>query len=581
MRQRTFTVALLVMTLGLFVATSMLSFSESAQRKLLATTIRSSGWVAYQGQLEYVKTMAALDVARANPDADALDRLAFRMEILLSRLRILRGSEDGRVLESIGTLAAALTIYEDDIEKYVTRLEGSPPNAALAPALLANWREDLNPLGRDLQKILEAAVVYNEEIFRREKELASSPATVPLALMFLCGAGLVSLLVVQAGRDRRRLEEVLTVRQAQATLEQNFRAAIETIPAIVVIFDPLTHEVRFLNHAAGDIIDRSPEHPGWAPLTRAAVESVQGRVGGDMHEVKVSVSRDGGEVVSLRGGLREVVWKERAHYLLALADVTRVRDAELQLMQAAKLATLGEMATAIAHETNQPLAVIKMAVANARRLLDGGAPGAPLLAKLDRIDDQVERVRRITDQVRRYGRMAGQQREPFALRAAIDLAISFVAEQYRASGIRLNLHLEFSADLAAAGEQTMFEQVIVNILVNARDALEGADGPDRPAVTVRGSLAGARVWLEIEDNAGGIAPDILPRIFEPFTTSKPVGTGTGLGLSMSRNIVRDMGGDITAANTARGARFTIDLPARRLAAGPAAPDAKTPDREAA
>ena len=580
-RQRILTLALVVMTFGLFAATSMLYFSESAQRKLLATTIRTSGWVAYQAQLEYVKSMAALDVAQDNPTAARLDRLAFRLEILLSRLQILRESEDGRILHSIGELADALAAYGAGIENFLTRLEEAPPDRTQVGALLASWRSELNPLGRDLQKILEAAVIYNEEIFRREKALARSPATVPLTLMFLCGGGLVSLLVVQAGRDRRRLDEVLTVRQAQATLEHNFRAVIETIPAIVVIFDPVTSAVRFVNQAAGAIVDHSPAHPDWEALTRAAVESAQGRLDGDMHEVNVSIAREAGEVVSLRGGLREVVWKGRSQYLLALADVTKVRDAELQLMQAAKLATLGEMATAIAHETNQPLSVIKMAVANARRLVGGETRETALVAKLDRIDDQVERVRRITDQIRRYGRMNGVQREPFAVRSAVDLAISFIAEQYRASGIRLNLHLDFPADVAATGEQTMFEQVVVNILVNARDALEAADGVGRPAVTVRGSMVGSHIWIEIEDNAGGISPDILPCIFEPFTTTKPVGKGTGLGMSMSRNIVRDMGGDIKAINTACGARFTIDLPGTRLAAAPSGTAKQARDLKAA
>jgi C4-dicarboxylate-specific signal transduction histidine kinase len=230
-------------------------------------------------------------------------------------------------------------------------------------------------------------------------------------------------------------------------------------------------------------------------------------------------------------------------------------------MQSAKLATLGEMATAIAHETNQPLAVIKMAVANARRLILAGVVGDALLAKLARIDGQVDRVKTITDQIRRYGRPASRQQEPFGVEKALTLAIGFVAEQYRAAGIRLDIQLDLPDELRISGEQTMFEQVIVNLLINARDAIASADG-DRPPpiVWVRAKVESETLLITVEDNAGGIRPDMLTKLFEPFRTTKPAGKGTGLGLSLSRSILRDMAGDIEAENVALGARFRIRLP---------------------
>jgi C4-dicarboxylate-specific signal transduction histidine kinase len=270
--------------------------------------------------------------------------------------------------------------------------------------------------------------------------------------------------------------------------------------------------------------------------------------------------------MSLRGSLCDILWEGQHRQLLALADISKTRDAELQVMQAAKLATLGEMATAIAHETNQPLAVIKMAVANAERLVANGADGDAVTAKLTRISDQVDRIKRITDQVRRYGRMASRQEEPFDLHNAIGLAIGFVAEQYRAAGIRLKIDLDLPPALTVAGEQTMFEQVIVNILVNARDAFESRrDGAVAPLVVVHAVTAGNSVVIIITDNAGGIRADMVAKVFEPFATTKPDGQGTGLGLSMSRSIVRDMRGDIDATNEGDGAMFTIRLPIAGIA----------------
>jgi C4-dicarboxylate-specific signal transduction histidine kinase len=157
--------------------------------------------------------------------------------------------------------------------------------------------------------------------------------------------------------------------------------------------------------------------------------------------------------------------------------------------------------------------------------------------------------------------MASRQEEPFDLHDAIGLAIGFVAEQYRAAGIPLKIDLDLPPALAVAGEQTMFEQVIVNLLVNGRDAFEGErNSVVPPLVIVHAATAGDNVVISVTDNAGGIRPDMLAKVFEPFTTTKPAGKGTGLGLSMARSIVRDMRGDIEATNEGAGAKFAIRLP---------------------
>ena len=275
---------------------------------------------------------------------------------------------------------------------------------------------------------------------------------------------------------------MLTARRAQAATESNFRAAIEVIPAGIVIFDGASQAISFVNPAAAALIDKSPLHPDWQRLTGAVVGASEPLPHQRIQSVNVAFSRPGGQVISLRVSLCDITWEGRKKRLLAFTDVSKIRDAELQVMQAAKLAMLGEMATAIAHETNQPLAVIKMAAANAMRIVKNGAAGGALLAtKLKRISDQVDRVKRITDQVRRYGRLASLQQEPFRLREAIALAAGFVAEQYRAAGIALDIDLDLTPDLSVVGEQVMFEQVVVNILVNARDAFTRRLARETPA----------------------------------------------------------------------------------------------------
>ncbi|MFM9856920.1 ATP-binding protein [Pseudoxanthobacter sp. M-2] len=449
--------------------------------------------------------------------------------------------------------------YEAIIDDFLAEVDLQPDVIVPAPRL-NKLHDELQPLNRTLQKILQTSVAYNENIYKREQELAKSPAFIPLALMFFSVTSLVVFVLMQAMRDRQRLLAVEHA-QAEAThMQENLRALIRAMPALVVVFDSLNNVVSFANPQAQTLIDTAPPTSReWRRFLKAAQDSLSA----DQAEgvlVSFSFQRANGSILALRGRRQRVMWEGRQQCMLALADTTQIRDAELQIMQTAKLATLGEMASAIAHEINQPLTVIRMAAANAQRLLANGNT-ASLEAKLERINAQIERARRITDQVRRYGRTPTLTSEPFSPRRAIDLAISFVAEQYGMSGIRLVIDLDLPLELQVAGEQTLFEQVIVNLLINARDAFEeNRSKGAHPIVQVQARVEGEQVSVRIQDQAGGIRQDILDVVFEPFTTTKSESQGTGLGLSLSRKIIRSMKGEITASNSAGGALFAITLP---------------------
>ncbi|WP_051357058.1 sensor histidine kinase [Azorhizobium doebereinerae] len=556
--------ALIVTTLGLFLATGMLYVSQNQHRALLSATVRSSGWVAYQAQLEYVKTQSQFDITMLRPSRRALDELQFRLELLRSRLPLLYDSDEGRLLQEVAAQKEVLQHYEVVLDALIDSLPGLSPTApGTLPSLRSAFYE-IEPLGRVLQKVLMQSVAYNEEIFRREREVAASPAVVPFALLFVSGTCLVAILFMDGRRDRQRLAEVTAAKAEVTAVQDNLRAIIEAMPIGTIIVDPAGDQVRFINPSAAALVDPSPEHPEWKRLIRLAFEAAVDENGRRSGSLSMAFTKPRGEIVSLRGAVCGVIWEGRPQILILLTDTSRMRNAELQLMQAAKLATLGEMATAIAHELNQPLAVIKMAVANARRLVLSEADPEAVTTKLDRIGTQVDRAKRITDQVRRYARMPSDQSGSFSCRHAVELAAGFVAEQYRAAGIRMALDMDISPDLMLTGEQTMFEQVIVNLLVNARDAYDSKKHDTRQAqVTVRARVTDAEVVIEVEDDAGGIREDIIGQIFDPFCTTKSADKGTGLGLSMARNVVRDMNGTIAAANVEGGARFTITLPVAR------------------
>ena len=546
-------------TACLFAATTFLYLDHARQREMLAVGIRTSGWVAYQAQIELIKTLAALRIDAVDPTDVGQEDVLLRIEILRSRLPILYESEEGKLLNEIPQHVPVIKGYEAVIDDFLAEVEAQP-QVLISTERLNKLHDDLQPLTRTLQKILQTSVAYNQSIYKREQELSRSPAIIPLALMFFSGTSLVVFVLLQAMRDRQRLQAVERAQAEAAHMQENLRALIRAMPALVVVFDSLNNVVSFANPQAQMLIDAAPPTSSeWRRFLKAAQDSLTGYEA-DGVLVNFSFQRANGTILALRGRRQPVMWEGRQQCLLALADTTQIRDAELQLMQAAKLATLGEMASAIAHEINQPLTVIRMAAANAQRMLASGDTTS-LDAKLERINAQIERARRITDQVRRYGRTPTMHAEPFMLRRAIDLAISFVAEQYSMSGIRLLIDLDLPNDLRVSGEQTLFEQVIVNLLINARDAFEeNRSAGAHPVVRVEARVEGEQASVRIQDQAGGIRQDILDVVFEPFTTTKSESNGTGLGLSLARKIIRGMRGEITASNASGGAVFAIALP---------------------
>jgi len=240
-------------------------------------------------------------------------------------------------------------------------------------------------------------------------------------------------------------------------------------------------------------------------------------------------------------------------------DITELKQIQAQVIQASKLATLGEMATSVAHELNQPLNVIRMAAGNTRRKVRKGNANLEYLdQKLERIEDQTARAAAIINHMRMFGRKAEEKPEKIDPRDVISNAIDLMGEQLRLSGIEIEMDFP-EACSRVSGHTIQMEQVVLNLLTNARDAMVDNEGETR--ITLRVFEDEAGVHITSQDTGGGIPEGVIPRIFEPFYTTKEMGKGTGLGLSVSYGIIRDMGGSITAANVDDGALFTITLPA--------------------
>ena len=355
--------------------------------------------------------------------------------------------------------------------------------------------------------------------------------------------------------------------------EERYRILVEDSPAMICRYRP-DLSLTFGNRPLAAYLECTPEQlPGlnlgnW--MSAQQRESFLQRLTRLSPEFPVSTAE-----INLQLPGREHawwVWSDRGVFdeqgqLLEIQavgrDNTEVRRSQQQLTQSAKMATLGEMATGLAHEINQPLNVMRMAIINVlKRLGNGDVQVDYLTDKLNRIDAQVQRAARVVDHMRVFGRRSEIEQQPFNPAQAIEGTLSLLAEGMRGKGVELRIS-ETGFEVQVRGYVDQLEQVLINLMVNARDALlsKRETHPEfKPWIAVYAERDPQSVRLWVEDNGGGIDPRLLERIFEPFFTTKPVGIGTGLGLSVSYGIVENMGGKLSVRNSTEGARFCIELP---------------------
>lgn len=247
-----------------------------------------------------------------------------------------------------------------------------------------------------------------------------------------------------------------------------------------------------------------------------------------------------------------------------------LRDKQEQLVQAGKLATLGELTTGVAHELNNPLNNIGLFIGNViDQIRLGGVSRDVDLERvardLDKATAQVRKATEIISHLRTFGRTAPVSREPVAVNEVVLHALSLMQEQLRLRDIEVALDLA-AEDPTVAASPIQLEQVFINLLTNARDALadvspDGAGTPGGRRIEIRSSVRPGWAEVLVRDSGPGIPPGLERRIFDPFFTTKGVGKGTGLGLAITYGILKDHGGSITVVRRHEpGAAFLVQLP---------------------
>jgi two-component system, LuxR family, sensor histidine kinase DctS len=451
-----------------------------------------------------------------------------------------------------------------------------------------------------------------QTLLLRANSAAGKPGLIPnLAIALVLGLSLALFAVVMLlVRDVRRRAE------AEAALAEafGFRKAMEDSLSTGLRARDMAGAVTYANPAfcqmVGFTLDElrsAAAHPPYWPPEHAAEYAERqrtrlaggGRAPGEAREGYESVFlRKDGErfpVMIYEAPLRDRSGAQTG-WMSAVLDLSaqrRIEDLSRQqherLQASARLATVGEMASLLGHELNQPLAAIASYAAGSLNVLDDADPAATpasthslLRPALTRIAEQAERAGRVIKSVHDFVRRREQPRESLAADRLLEGVLPLVRMQARKSSARVEIELPPAPERVprVSCDRTLVEQVLLNLARNGIQAMEGgaaqADGAERVLrIRVHAAAAG-RVLFEVADRGPGIAPDVAARLFTPFFTTRA--EGMGLGLSLCRTVVEQHGGtlEFAAGADGLGTVFRFSLPAARerepepdLAAAPA------------
>src|SRR5881397_2898639 len=353
------------------------------------------------------------------------------------------------------------------------------------------------------------------------------------------------------------LESEAALRERVRTLERHLHKRDEQRRAMLHIMTDLNefnkrlgNQRKAMLHILGDYErDRSRlarRSGGLDNSRRALLHILQ-----DSHQSNLRLANSRKAMIHIMGDLRETTAEIQGRE-------QELRDKQEQLVQAGKLATLGELTTGVAHELNNPLNNIGLFMGNALDLIGLGVTDKEHIAReLQNAMRQVRKATEIISHLRTFGRVAPVSRELVSMNQVIGRALSLMQEQLRLREIEVEL--DVSAQRAVVmGNAIQLEQVLINLLTNARDAL--AESP-RKIIHILCEVRDGIVDLAFSDTGPGIPEGLERRIFDPFFTTKEVGRGTGLGLSITYGIIKEHGGTIAVANRpGEGAAFLIRLP---------------------
>ena len=457
---------------------------------------------------------------------------------------------------------------EDGLEKVRTR----PFDATIVDIKLP----DIS--GLDLLKALKEASPETEVIF------ITGYASLQTAIQAIDGAAFAYLVkpfemdhllaTLAKALEKQRLTRAL--RES----EERYRLITENVNDAIFLID-LEGRILFSNRRGTELtgyhLEEFRDRPIFSLLTPEGAQQAYARLQAafagqgvaPFFEAEV-IRKDGSRFWAEVSGTNVVKDGQVLGRLAVARDITERKRLREQLVQAEKLATLGQLIAGIAHELNNPLA----AMVGHAQMLRLGQQDPKVAARADRIVDAAQRATRIVRNFLTVARRHHPERVAVSVNEIVTKTLELLAYQLRVSNIEVESAL--APDLPQiAGDPHQLQQVVLNLVNNAIQAM-APGGQGRLGVTSSLSPDRSTIRLAVTDNGPGIPPEHLPRVLEPFFTTKPQGEGTGLGLAIAQGIVTDHGGTIAVESTlGQGATFTVTLPATAPpATKPAAPPAK-------
>lgn len=376
----------------------------------------------------------------------------------------------------------------------------------------------------------------------------------------------------------KRLSDIEALRES----ENYHRALFEQAPDGIIIMSTDGKNMT-VNQAFAQMHGYTPEEMSNMSLEKLdtpetfklAPERLQKLIAGEKLEFEVEHYHKDGHKIPISVSCNVVQINDKPYFLGFHHNITnrkklqiQIEQQHMQAMEADRLKSLGEIATGIAHEINQPLNGIRtFAEGTLFGIQRNWIKSAEETSEpLKEIIEQVDRITEIIDHMRIFGRDDGKRpATEFQAKEVIASALKLMGAQLRAQGIEIKQDLKEGLSLCY-GWPNQIEQVILNLISNARDAFSEKNTGKKiykPVLTIgwRADLDNKLIYLEVSDNGSGIEEAILSKIFDPFYTTKPVGKGTGLGLSVSKGIVEKHRGYIKVnSQPDEGTTFTIVLP---------------------
>lgn len=394
-----------------------------------------------------------------------------------------------------------------------------------------------------------------------------------------------SVYKTQAGDEITQLADAFNhmtqrMRQSETELrrsEERYRFLFNNEPNPIFVIHPDTYAIRDAN-------DRAVERYGYSKTDLLAMKFVELGLPEDASQIMAALS--GVEMqgkpcmflarVRHRTKAGQPFWvninfccyehQDERGIIATTADISEIVDTETKLIQAGKMATLGEMAAGVAHELNQPLNAIKVGSDYLQVMMDQNmrVPEEDLPQVVQEMSNQVDRAAGIISRLREFGRKSEVARHPVDINRPIRGVFALLGQQLKVHGIEVILDLDDTLPPVLADENRI-EQVLINLITNARDSMDEKKqlgirtGAHR--ITIKSFMEGDRVKVTVTDTGMGIPEAARDRIFDPFFTTKALGKGTGLGLSISYGILRDFEGTIDFRTQEKvGTTFRLSFP---------------------